>query len=231
MAGFQITKKFALLCEGPADQAFFVKLFARRKINGFDIPAHGVMGKFYGVDGFGGMLRALSGDPSGYAGLKGVLMVADAGDDPERTLRRVCRSINRDGPFDAASRFIKPTAAFRVTSQPAGHPAVSVALIPDSGLGGLETICAESAFGTKPWLRRCVQTYLSCGKLNVSEWPSERQGKAAMQCIIAALHKKDPNKPLAQLLTRKQSIINFRSANFTPFVRYVRRFCREVAAL
>lgn len=189
------------------------------------------MGKFYGVDGLGGMLKALSGDPSGYAALQGVLIVADFGDDAQATFRRVCRSINRHGPFDANAQFNRPTAACRVTAQPQGHPSISIMLVPLAAIGGLETICAQAMFQTKPWLRACVEAYLDCGHFTVADWPAERRGKAMMQCIIAALYKNDPNKPLAQLLALKRSVIDFRARNFTPLVRYVRRFCHEVNAI
>ena len=63
---FQLTKEFVLLCEGPADQTFFEKLFERRNIKEFDIPKHVSIGKDYGRDSFGKMFKALSGDRSGY---------------------------------------------------------------------------------------------------------------------------------------------------------------------
>jgi hypothetical protein len=143
---FQISRQFALLCEGPADQIFFKKLFAQRRINGFDIPTHRQMGdKDYGVDAFGKLLNSLAGDPSGYAGLRGILIVADSGDDVDATFRRVCRGIRRHGPFGSPSTFVQPNGAFQVTVQPRGHPAISIMLVPRGRGGALETICAEGA--------------------------------------------------------------------------------------
>ena len=48
-----------------------------------------------------------------------------------------------------------------------------------------------------------------------------------MQCIIAALYKKDPNKGLAHLFSIKPAIINFGSKSFTPAIKQIRKFCDD----
>src|SRR5205823_9721677 len=133
------------------------------------------------------------------AGLKGVLIVADSGDDSNAIFTLICKILSRDGPFDASAKFVRPETPFVVTAQPPGHLAISIMLLPPGGHGGLETICAESAFRRRPWLRECVQTYLQCGDISATNWKSECYGKSVMQCIIAALHKPDPNKTLRYL--------------------------------
>lgn len=224
---FQLTKKFVLLCEGQADQIFFEKLFERRKIKNIDIPPHVELGKYYGWAGLGRMLKALSGDPQGYARLKGVLIVADSGTTITSTFKNICRKLKEDGPFGTPSTFVKPQGPYRITEQQDSHPPISIMLIPDGRPGALETLCVESIFSRKAWLKICVENYLACGQIDALNWRAEKRDKAYMQCIIAALYEKDPNKGLRYLFSVKPPIINFSSKCFTPLIKQIERFCDE----
>jgi hypothetical protein len=224
---FQLTKKFVLICEGPADQIFFKNLFDRRKIRNFDIPQHKNIGGYYGWPSLGRTLRGLAGDPGGYAQLKGIVVIADSGDNITITFNRICRKLKEDGPFGTPSAFIKPNGPYQITRQPIGHPPISVMLIPESRSGALETLCVESVLRQKVWLKGCVETYLSCKQLDALNWRAEKRDKAKMQCIIAGLYKKDPNKGLGHLFSVRPAIVNFRSTIFTPLVKQIQQFCMD----
>lgn len=223
---FSISKEFVLLCEGPADRNFFQKLFKDRGINNFDVPEHQLIGKHYGWASLGKMILALSGDPTGYAKLKGILLVADSGNRASTTFSRICRKIKEDGPF--GQQFVRPTGPSIIAKQRSGHPPLAVMLIPHGATGALETICVQSIVDRKPWLKTCVESYLQCGNINAMNWPPEARAKAQMQCIIAALNKDDPNKGLGYMFSVQPPLIHFRSKRFTPIVRQIKKFCDEV---
>jgi hypothetical protein len=224
---FSITKRFIILCEGPADQIFFEKLLTARKISDIDIPLHAKLGRHHGWQGLGRCWAAIAGDPSGYAKLSGVMIIADTGDNATTTFNRILRKLAKDGPFDGTTSFIKPSAPYQLTRQNAGHPPISVMLIPRGRAGALETLCVESVLGRKVWLEECLNSYLGCGKIEVLNWPAEKRDKARMQCINAVFYGKDPNKPLTHILTARPPVIWFRSKSFTPIVNEIRKFCDQ----
>jgi hypothetical protein len=226
---FSISKNFVALCEGPADQIFLSKLFEKRKITEFDVPIHSTLGKFFGSGSLGNMLNALSGDASGYSRLKGVLIVADSGDEPKKAFNKVCRSIAKNGPFIAPQRFVRPPGPNQTTQQPPGHPKISIMLVPIGRLGALETVCIEAIVQKKPWLSGCVDTYLSCGENNALDWGAEKRDKARLQCMIASSFKKDPNKGLAHLFSVKPPMIRLQSKVFTPIVKQILKFRDEAS--
>jgi hypothetical protein len=224
---FSLTKEFVILCEGPADQRFLEKLLEKRKVRKCDIPEHKELGGHYGSASLGRMVRSLAGDPGGYAKLKGILVVTDSGDDPATTFKRVCEKLTTDGPYDAPNGFITPTGPYQITPQPPGHAPIAIMLIPEGRPGALETLCVESVVNRKPWLRACVDQYLSCGRLDVLNWPPEKRDQARMQCVIAGLNREDPNKGLAYLFSITPPIIHWGSVIFTPIVEYIKHFCDE----
>jgi len=226
---FLITKEFVILCEGAADQVFFERLLSQRKITDFDIPPHGhppqgYLGRHFGVDGLGGMLRTLAGDAIGYAKLKGVLIIADAASSASSTFNKICRKIEGDGPFVAPEKFLRPGGPNQISPQGAGHPRLSILLIPLNGAGALETICVESIIQKKPWIAECVNAYLACGEIRALKWRPEKRDKARLQCVIAALNESDPNKGLQYLLRIEPPLVHFRSKVFTPIVRQILNF-------
>jgi hypothetical protein len=145
---FTLTKRFVILCEGPADQVFFQKLLEYRGIRDFDVPPHSELGKYWGVAGVGRTFRALAGYPAGYARLKGVLVIVDGA--RSTTFRDVCKKIREDGPFVAPADFVRPTAPNVTAKQSPGHPSISIMLIPLGRTGALETICADAITHRRP---------------------------------------------------------------------------------
>jgi hypothetical protein len=222
---YALTKKFVLLCEGSADQIFFEKLLAARNVLDIAIPPHKLIGEHWGWQGLGRNFAAIAGDPSGYANLKGVIVVADSADDVTISFNRICQKLAEDGPFGGTKKFVKPSAPYQLVRQKSGHPAISIMPIPKGGPGALETLCAESVIERKPWLSACLNSYLSCGQLDVLTWRAEYRDKARMQCINAVFYRKDPNKPLTRILSAKPPVIFFRSKSFTPIVNEIKKFC------
>jgi hypothetical protein len=224
---FSITKPFVILSEGPADQTLFSALLRARGISNVDAPTMsdlGVAGGGVGRLGVG--LNALSGDPSGWASLKGVLVIADSANTPAETFGLVCRKLRKDGPYkENGTVFVAPAGVGAVANQNFG-PRIAIQTVPVGAPGALENLCSAAIEGAKPWITQCVEAYLACGQFQVAQWNAEKQAKARLQCIIAALYKSDPNKGLQYLLKAARHPIPFNSPAFTPIIREIRRFIK-----
>jgi hypothetical protein len=224
---FSITKEFVILCEGAADQVFFDRLLKERGIAYVDVPRHEDLGRHYGWQGLGRMLNGLAGDPAGYSKIKGVLLIADSADDPVERFEEICKKVSKDGPFLKPNGFMQPAAPYEIAKQAEGHPTISIFMVPQDTPGALETLCVDAIVDKNPWLNDCINAYLSCGSLEVRNWPAEKRDKARMQCISAVLYREDPNKPLQHVLSASPTIIDFSSSKFTPIVNAINGFCSQ----
>lgn len=227
---YSLTREFVLLCEGEIDKTFFDNLLAQRKIKNIDVPPHKVdeTPAHRGVQALGRFLKAVSGDAAWYSKLRGVLIIADSGDDATRTFNAVCRKLAKDGPFTKAAPFVKPSGPYAMATQPAGHPPIVVMTIPKATPGALETLCIEAILNKRPQLEECLATYHACEGLKTLSWHAEKREKARLQCLTASLNEKDPNRPLRHTLEKKPVIISMKSKAFTPLVTAIKKFCASV---
>ncbi len=224
MAGVKISGNFALLCEGKADQKFFAKLIEKRgAIPDFLMLPHA---DFYGKDDYTRQLLALKGDPSGFAALRGVLIVVDSADCPKATFRDVCRQIQNAGGYGVPTRPLEIAPA-------AGHPAVAVMPIPDERTpGGLEVLCTNYFEAREPWVTACLKAYLECGEIKTLSWSPEKIAKARYQCLVAALHEADPSRALSMAFksgkNARRRMIHVEDATFDQVYNNLRGFCDQV---
>jgi len=227
---FSLTKDFVILCEGAADRSFLNKLLEIRQINDFDLPDNDQLGKHEGWQSFGHKLSALAGDPSAYSRIKGVLVIADSSDSAENRFDEICQKIGSDGPF-VANGFAKPLSSNVIAHQASGHPSISIMFIPPDRAGSLESICADAILAECSWIAACLESYLSCDKIDVLNWGAEKRDKARLQCLIAALNKNDPNKSLRYLFSVKPPMINLESNIFDKIVKNIIDFRDDLIKL
>jgi hypothetical protein len=95
-----------MLCEGNADNEFFIRLLRSKKIADFDFPFPPDDKKYigpplFGRDGFINMISRLNTYFDYFQELKtrvrGVLLVADARDDPDFTFRYIRKQVEDAG--------------------------------------------------------------------------------------------------------------------------------------
>jgi hypothetical protein len=218
----ELKEKLALLCEGAADKAFFTKLIEKRNLPRFDIPFP--TSKEFGKDAFDRMLHALRGDPAGFARIQGILIVADGGTMPARTFSNIQRQIKNAGGYSVPGQMFAPS-----TATP-GSPSIAIMLLPDDGSpGSLESLCEKALVGRKTWINRCVEQFLSCGRIEVLNWPPEKRAKARFHSVIAATYKRDPSRALSYAFKEPPApMINVKSSAFNGVERRIRSFCVAV---
>ena len=218
----RLSQSLVLLSEGDADKEFLRQLMqARGPFPAFDYPFPN--DQLNGKDAFGQMLHALRGDPLGFSRLKGVLIVADSGDDPNATFAHISAQIR------GATGYPVPAAALQLAR--AGNvPAISVMLLPDEQTpGSLESIYVEDLLARHQWLRACVDTFLLCGEGRPATWSAEKRAKATFQSIVAAIHEDDPSRAASKVF-RNPPVVDIQAPCFAHVADRLRRFCDAVEA-
>jgi hypothetical protein len=234
---FVFENDLVVICEGPADKAFLKKLAIVRGLPHFDCPwpadrdvdseapikAFNLAGK----DKFGVVLDALEGqiiqNPEEKK-IKGVVFVADAGDDPSQTFRSLADKIRQ------VKKWGVPDNPYTVKQSSSGIPSVAIILVPpDNQPGGLETLCVDFFREKRPEIFGCMEAYLKCGSISVATWNAEKQAKAKFQCLIAATNKDDPNKSLRHIFTsQSQGIIDLRASCFDAIAQKFKEIAEDL---
>lgn len=187
----RLTQEHVILCEGLADQNFLRKMQEHR--NG--MPAFDMLPpqEHFGSTNFDRMLVALRGDPTAFARLRGVLIVADSHDDPQQTFDQIKVQIERAGKYPVPNKLLE------IAPRTADHPAVCVMLLPDEGNpGGLETLCFRY-LTRQPhdWIKGCIEAFLRCDRIEAHTWGSETLDKSRYECAVAATNRADPSKAVS----------------------------------
>jgi len=213
-----LNEELVLLSEGVADKVFLERIVtARGNFPKFDFPFPN--DKFYGNAAFGNMLHALRGDPTGFAKLKGVLIVGDSGDKPEDAFKNIVDQIRAVGGFGV------PTEPLKIGPQTAGHPAVAVMLLPDEKTpGSLESLYVEELNARHDWLEVCVNNFLACGAGKPLTWSAEKIAKAKFASGVAATHEDDPSRAAAWVF-RSPPVIDVAAACYESVEDRIRDFC------
>ncbi len=217
--------QFTLLCEGAADQNFFLKLLEMRggypPFNCLDPKEH------HGATNFNNMLKAIQGDQKSFSRQKGVLILADSASDPQATFQNICDQVQRAGNFPVPTSL--SATAFPDPAKNAGMPAVCIILLPtDTQPGCLETLCVKVLLEQYPWAAPCLNNYLSCDQITAFKWPVEKRDKARYHCLVAAINKDDPSKAVSSAFRtheNKLPLIDVTNTVFNPIADRIKTFC------
>jgi hypothetical protein len=186
-----------LVCEGPADAAFFHALLGERAISDFGIR-HTGQGNPAGTGGVDVFAPFLNGLPSvaGFYELTDIVLVADSDNDPEERFQYLCKQIGACDP-DA-----KPSVEFKAPSKPnqlkipsvtmPGAPCFHILLLPSAATqGGLETLCLQAAADRWRDEANCVDGLVECA--GAGAWPVTKLAKMKLAALMASVFKKNPN--------------------------------------
>lgn len=222
MTSMELKESLVVLTEGAADQNFLRKLSKKR--GGFPnydapYPTHEIAGK----SNFGRMLSGLRGDARGFKRLKGILIALDSQDVPSKSFGDLQKQIEEAGGYPVPA---KPES---VAARTADHPAVGVMMLPDPNKpGALETLCVEEILGRKNWAKACVDSFLSCDKIDISKWTIENQHKAHFHCLVAALNSDDPGRAVSWAFKDPKPVIDVMAKCFDPIAARFQKLCLEL---
>jgi hypothetical protein len=181
----QLEHSRAIICEGVADQAFFMRLIHDRGLPGFDIL------DAKGRTRYSEILKGLRVG-SHPIKLKAVLIVADNDDVPTQSFAKIQKQIR------IATGYPVPGRPMEI-AKTAGQPLVLIMMLPWTDTPGcLETLLNMIWQREQESMKVCVDEFLTCTK--VTEWKIQKRDKAAIQCFIAGSNREDPNKSLRYFL-------------------------------
>lgn len=216
-----LKEELVLLSEGDADKEFLRAIITTKgSFPGFDFPFPNK--RFHGRNAFGQMLHALRGDPTGFAKLKGVLIVGDSANDPAATFNDIADQIKN------ASGFSVPPKPLQIGPATADHPAIAVMLLPNETTpGSLESLYLEELITRNKWLKGCLDQFLSCGQSQASTWSPEKLAKAKFASAVAAIHEEDPSRAASKVF-RSPSVIDITADCYRSVEDRIRTFCANV---
>jgi hypothetical protein len=222
---FELRGDKVILCEGLADKTFLRKFVELHALGTFDFPfpqdeiREGER-RLAGKDAFGAMLNALQGDRHSFKRIPRILIIADSGEKPKDTFDAITKKVRDETEFEP------PDTLDTLKHQSNGFPQLSISLIPKGEPGALETLCAKAICNKHDWIEACVVAYLSCGQNKAMSWSVEKRDKARIQCMVAALHEKDPNKTLSYVFSIDPPIIPLSDECFGGVRSQIEEFCR-----
>ncbi len=209
-----INSPFHVVCEGNTDKAFLEHLIEHLGLQDFKVGTPERVGA-HGVSGFRKYLLAIE-TSSGPARLRGLLVVADADDDPAQRFNEVRAALARIG-CDVP----EPFTPRRVDSK---NLTVGVFLMPGRGRPGtLEHLLLDAVFEHRPELERCVNEFQEC--LNgPAAWPENKRAKMQLHALIAGCCEEEPSTNLATLWSKRGNPVPLASARFNELVETLRYF-------
>jgi hypothetical protein len=218
MALREITQSRLILCEGPADAAFFRALIATRALpqfNVFSVADHG------GVGGVTGFRTALDGITAyrGFENLQHIVIAIDTDTDLRSNFNNVCTQIEAAAPFGT------PPVRYQAPAEPlarsASLPTISVMQLPwENELGDLECLLLPAASATWPVIAGCVGTFANC--TGSDAWAElQLKTKMKLRSLLAAAHRQNPSIGLGKLWADAPQLIPLAHARFDRVSNYL----------
>jgi hypothetical protein len=212
---YEITHPLIMLCEGDSDYSFFEKLCQERGIFEFDTPFQKRLkdddgNEIKGDSRFGDMLKFLAPTikSSFSVSVTGIIIAVDCGDAWQKSFRNVARQIEK-AEIEGQRLYPRPEAPLApVAATVSGLPPLVIVMVPgEDKKSGLESLCVDVLREKHPNPAACLEDYLACldGKgVGIKKWTAEKQGKAWVQCLIAATSRDEPNRAFTKLFKRNK---------------------------
>ena len=189
--GCKLEHELVVLGEGSADKNFLLKL-CRTLIPEFKCDFPYPDGSGGGVSYFSRMLDGLRGNRVGFNRLRGVVIVADSGTDPNEVFDNIKTQIRSSGGYPV------PNALSQVALPTSDHPALAVMLLPrDDVPGGLESLCIAELEENYKDRMSCVDAFLNCAPDPPTIWSPEKLAKARYHVFVAGSFRDDPSRAIS----------------------------------
>lgn len=210
-----IDKPFQLVCEGPDDIDFFVRLVRDLNIAGYQIGCgKGDDNRCLGRDGFGKRLDAIKNTAA--APVQGYIIVADSDHNPEERFRFACRHLRDnqlpvpDTPWQVADREGIKTAVMTL-------PALNRE-------GGLETLLLDCCDAITP-VTPCIEGFCNC--VMQDENPPRRPldaHKLRLRALIASTTPDDPSCSISYWLSSRRRPFDMTHVALASISTFLRTF-------
>lgn len=201
-----LTQARLILCEGKSDASFIRRLLNERKLTGFQIGfPNQTTARAFGKDAFGSYLEFLK-PRRGFNGLRHLVVLADADENPESSLSSVQEHLRK-------AQFAAPDEVGRTNREQS--PSVTILMLPGpNSKGNLETLLLQAVQDHA--LAKCFEEYRRC--CGIDGWPIGAGSKAMLTAIIAATCRKNPSCSLTWMWGQEGNPISLTHTAFDALV-------------
>jgi hypothetical protein len=195
---WEITASHHVICEGPDDIALFCRIVRDRGVADVQVGCGRNVEsddkRCLGTGGFANRILALKSLKTPFPQTRGILIVTDGDDSPEKSFRYACDQLQKNG-------LPVPAKPFEVKADP-GQVKTGIITLPDEGRqGGLETLLLECCGFATHSQTNCVTDFQNC--VGSSSWPEKNLHKFQLRALIAATHPEDPSMGISFWLSNK----------------------------
>ncbi|MGA2481739.1 MAG: DUF3226 domain-containing protein [Candidatus Acidiferrales bacterium] len=170
---------------------------------------------------FANLKRLLAWVQSGFAAVKGVLVVGDNDADPAASFQHIQSQIQAAGGFGI------PASPLEV-ARSQDKPPIVVMMLPWTSLpGNLETLCLDAMYAAHNHLKDCIDDYCTCTR--TSDWDLAKQSKMRMRCLMSSICQSDPDVPLTGAWSHRETIVSLEHRAFDGVSDLLNRFDSQIA--
>jgi len=206
------TRPFLITCEGYGDARFVSALLIHKQIEIYDVgcPTQ-ARGFGDGKDAIPQFLKAVASEKKG---LRGVLIMADANDSPQKAFDQMVLALQ-------SAEFPTPSKPFHVED---GDIRAGIYLVPGQDKkGSLENLLLDAALNKNPAVERCLSDFSECTG-SVKSWPPNQQAKMRLAALVAAFCEENPSCSPAWVWGQKGNPIPIESECFNDLTDFMNRF-------
>lgn len=209
-------RSLIIVCEGTQDRGFLCALLKHHQIDAIDVVCPNKL-EGNGESGIRVLVQWLLLKRT-QLGLKGILIIRDADDDPLAKFND-CASIFAIDKKEMG----QPTRPFKISF---GSIRTGVFLLPgEEKVGCLDCLLLDAALMHRPESSACIEEYVRCTQIET--WPTNKLAKAKLSSIIATTCKDDPRCSLAWIWSKDENPIPIGSKVFDNLVNFIRDFIAE----
>jgi hypothetical protein len=208
------TLPFVVVCEGYSDVCFVAELLEHLHIETCNVGCPTKKNYGDGKDAIPAYLKGLSLDKKG---LRGVLVVVDGDQTPEKFFTDMSSAMDH-------ATFPRPSQPFAIEDR--NNFKVGVFLTPRAGeKGTLDGLLLEAVYEKHPDARVCVERFVDCTKVSKA-WTPNYQSKMKLSALVAAYCEGNPWSSLAWVWSQKGNPIPINSARFAALSDTLRMFAQ-----
>ncbi len=208
------TRPFLAVCEGFGDVRFVSALLVQNGLTVYDVgcPTQ-ARGFGDGKDAIPKYLQAVASDKRG---LRGLTVIVDADDDPDKAFGRAIAALD-------SARFSPPSKPFDAGGS---DIRIGVFIVPGHNKKGtLEHLLLEAAVKRNPDMKQCLDVFSDCTG-SVKSWAPNQQAKMKIAALVAAFCENNPSCSLAWVWGEKGNPIPLDSDCFGELVAFLSEFSR-----
>jgi hypothetical protein len=212
-----VKSPFLVVCEGMSDVRFVCELLEHKGITtcGVGCPSDKGLGGGSGFDAIPEYLSGVKVITIGRDMLRGLLIMADADDEPAKRFSALQQALTDAG-------FPAPEKPFMILKKDSFR--VAIYLVPKEGENGtLDCLLLEAALKNNPKMGVCLDAFCDCTG-RVKSWTQNKQCKMKLSALVAASCEKNPWASAAIMWSEEGCPVPIDSDCFVAIANFLKDF-------